>query len=255
MTKFVRIKEGDRIYWGRIQNDQLMLLESAPWNDPIHTGRIIKLDPAKLLAPVTPSKIVLIGKNYPEHIKEMQSQGKPSEEPIIFMKPPTSVIGPNDAIPRYDWLDRVDYEGELAAVIGKKLFRGNLDAAQKSVFGYAILNDVTARNLQKKDGQWTRAKGFDGFCPVGPWIVTDVDPLDLKIETHLNGELKQSGRTSQQVWNIYQLISFISNVMTLLPGDLISTGTPQGVGPIAPGDTIKVTIENIGSLENKVVAA
>jgi 2-keto-4-pentenoate hydratase/2-oxohepta-3-ene-1,7-dioic acid hydratase in catechol pathway len=255
LSRFVRIKEGDRIYWGRIDGEQVMLLERAPWDDPIHTGRIIKLDPTKLLTPVTPSKIVLIGKNYPEHIREMQAQGKPSEEPIIFMKPPTSVIGPRDPIPRYGWLDRVDYEGELAAVIGKKLFRSDFETVKRSVFGYTILNDVTARTLQKKDGQWTRAKGFDGFCPVGPWIATDIDPLDLAIETRLNGESKQSGRTSQQVWNIYELIGFISNVMTLLPGDLISTGTPQGVGPLAPGDTVKITIENIGILENKVVAA
>jgi 2-keto-4-pentenoate hydratase/2-oxohepta-3-ene-1,7-dioic acid hydratase in catechol pathway len=251
--KFVRIREGDRTYWGRIQGDQVMLLESAPWDDPINTGRAIKLDQTKLLAPVLPSKIVLIGKNYPEHIKEMQAQGKPSEEPIIFFKPPTAIIGPNDAIPRYAWLDRVDYEGELAAVIGQKLFQGEPEAARKSVFGYTILNDVTARNLQKKDGQWTRAKGFDGFCPVGPWLVADIDPLDLRIETRLNGELRQSGRTSEQIWDVYNLISFISRVMTLLPGDLISTGTPQGVGAIMPGDVVRITIENIGILENKVV--
>ncbi len=253
--KFVRIADGRKIVWGRLQHEQVIVLNDAPWNRPNDTGEKLKFDPGLLKAPVLPSKIVLIGKNYPEHIKEMQATGKASEEPIIFMKPPTAVIGPNDAIPRYANLDRVDYEGELAAVMGQKLFQGDIAAAKASVFGYACLNDVTARNLQKKDGQWTRAKGFNGFCPVGPWLVTDIDPLDLKIETILNGELKQSGRTSEQIWNIFELISFISGVMTLLPGDLISTGTPQGVGPVLPGDVVKITIENIGTLENGVTAA
>lgn len=255
MSKYVRMTDGEKTCWGKVLDDQVALIDRAPWNNPIETGRIVKFDSAKLLAPVVPSKIVLIGRNYPEHIREMQGLAKPSDEPIIFMKPPTAIIGPNDSIPRYTSLDRVDYEGELGAVIGKKIFRGDLEAAKSSILGYTIVNDVTARNLQKKDGQWTRAKGFDGFCPVGPWLVTDIDPLDLKIETYQNDQLKQSGQTSQQIWNIFALISFISSVMTLLPGDLISSGTPEGVGPIMPGDIIKVTIENIGTLENKVVAA
>jgi 2-keto-4-pentenoate hydratase/2-oxohepta-3-ene-1,7-dioic acid hydratase in catechol pathway len=256
MSKFIRIKEYDGIFWGRILDNEIMLLDNAPWANPRDIGRKVKLDMGKLTAPVIPSKIVLVGKNYPEHIKEMSNLvGTPSEEPIIFLKPPTAVIGPNDSIPRYSQIDRVDYEGELAAVIGRKIFKGDLGTVKESVFGYTCVNDVTARNLQKKDGQWTRAKGFDGFCPVGPWIVTGIDPLDLKIETYLNGERKQSGRSSEQLWNIFELIIFISSVMTLLPGDLISTGTPSGVAPMMPGDVVRVEIENIGILENKVVSA
>ncbi|HBC46414.1 MAG TPA: 2-hydroxyhepta-2,4-diene-1,7-dioate isomerase [candidate division Zixibacteria bacterium] len=255
MNRYVRIKDGSGIFWGKVQNNDLVILDKAPWENPVETGSKAKLDISKLAAPVTPSKIVLIGRNYPEHIKEMAGLAKPSDEPIIFTKPPTAVIGPNDAIPRYAELDRVDYEGELGAIIGKKIFRGDINAAKECVFGYTCVNDVTARNLQKKDGQWTRAKGFDGFCPVGPWIVTDIDPLDLKIETYLNNERRQSGRTSEQIWNIFNLIVFISSVMTLLPGDLISTGTPEGVGPMNGGDIVRIEIENIGVLENKVISA
>jgi 2-keto-4-pentenoate hydratase/2-oxohepta-3-ene-1,7-dioic acid hydratase in catechol pathway len=255
MNRYVRIKDGGEIFWGKVQDDDIILLDKAPWDTPSATGRKVKLEMSRLAAPVTPSKVVLIGRNYPEHIKEMTGLAKPSDEPIIFMKPSTAVIGPNDAIPRYSAIDRVDYEGELGAVIGKKLFRCDINAVKESVFGYTCVNDVTARNLQKKDGQWTRAKGFDGFCPVGPWIVTGIDPLDLKIETYLNGDHRQSGRTSEQIWNIFQLIVFISSVMTLLPGDLISTGTPEGVGPMSAGDIVRIEIENIGTLENKVVSA
>jgi len=255
MTKYVRIKDGININWGRVHESGVILLSDAPWTNPQELGRTVKLEMPKLLAPAEPSKVVLVGRNYPEHIKEMAGLAKASDEPIIFIKPSTSVIGPNDSIPRYTELDRVDYEGELGAIIGQKVFKADLEQARQSVFGYTCVNDVTARNLQKKDGQWSRAKGFDGFCPVGPWIVTGINPLDLKIETYQNGELRQSGRTSEQIWNIFELIVFISSVMTLLPGDLISTGTPQGVGPISPGDIIRIEIENIGALENKVVSA
>jgi 2-keto-4-pentenoate hydratase/2-oxohepta-3-ene-1,7-dioic acid hydratase in catechol pathway len=255
MNKFVRIKDNITISWGKIRENEVILLDNAPWNNPTETGRTTKLEMSKLVAPVAPSKVILVGRNYPEHIKEMSGLAKSSDEPIIFLKPSTSVIGPNDAIPRYSYLERVDYEGELGVIIGKRIFQGDPDAALSSVFGYTIVNDVTARNLQKKDGQWTRAKGFDGFCPVGPWIVNGIDPLDLKIETYQNNERKQSDRTSSQIWNVFELIAFMSSVMTLLPGDLISTGTPQGVGPMMPGDIVRIEIENIGALENKVVSA
>jgi 2-keto-4-pentenoate hydratase/2-oxohepta-3-ene-1,7-dioic acid hydratase in catechol pathway len=255
MSRFVRIDLDGKSAWGRIQDDSVLILNCEPWSEPVETGQAIALNHSSLLAPAAPSKVVLIGLNYQEHIKESQSANAVSEEPIIFIKPSTAVIGPNDSIPRYSDLDRVDYEGELAAIIGTKIFRANEDEAREAIFGYTCLNDVTARNLQKKDGQWTRAKGFDGFCPIGPWIVTDIDPLDLKIETFLNGEKKQSGRTSEQIWNIFTLVSFISGVMTLLPGDVISTGTPKGVGPIMPGDIVRIVIENIGILENKVSEA
>ena len=255
MTKYVRIKSSNGTSWGKLDGDRVHLLTDAPWNGGADSGKQIPFEQSELLAPVTPSKVVLIGLNYHDHIKESQSASKASEEPIIFMKPSTAVTGPNDTIPCYSHIDRIDYEGELAAVIGKKIFRAGEKEIRDAIFGYTILNDVTARNLQKKDTQWTRAKSFDGFCPVGPWIVTGIDPLNLKIETSLNGEIRQSASTALQIWDIFTLVKFISDVMTLLPGDVISTGTPKGVGPVQPGDIVKISIENIGTLENKVVAA
>jgi len=253
--KFARIRIDDGAAWGRIDKDNILLLDRAPWEKPQETGKLVRFDDSLLLAPVLPSKVVLVGLNYREHIKESQSASAVPEEPVTFMKPSTAVIGPNDEIPCYNHLDRVDYEGELAAVIGGRIFAASIPEARDAIFGYTCLNDVTARHLQKKDVQWTRAKGFDGFCPVGPWIATDIDPLDLKIETRLNGELRQSGRTSEQIWNVYELVSFISRIMTLLPGDVVSTGTPRGVGPVKPGDSVRITVENIGTLENRVKKA
>ncbi len=252
MKKYVRVKNHDQISWGILEGDSIVIIDAAPWDNPGKTGEKIRFDKEKLLAPAEPTKIVLIGLNYRDHIKESQSADDVPKEPVIFMKPTTAIIGPNDEIPYPPGLDRVDYEGELACVIGERMHNVDEENARNSIFGYTILNDVTARKLQKKDVQWTRGKGFDGFAPVGPWIVTDMDPLDLKIETYLNNRLRQSARTSLQIWNVYQLVSFISKVMTLLPGDIVSTGTPKGVGPFKPGDTVRIEIENIGTLENRV---
>lgn len=252
MTRYVRVSHGDDVFWGRLDEDHVTVFNRSPWDSPEETGGKILLDECKLLAPAVPSKIVLVGLNYHEHIKESQSASAVPEEPIIFLKPPTAIIGPSDDIPYPGGLDRVDYEGELAAVIGKEIHRVDSEKARSAIFGYTCLNDVTARHLQRKDVQWTRAKGFDGFAPIGPWIVADIDPLDLKIETYLNDELRQSARTSYQIWNVYSLVSFISNIMTLLPGDVVSTGTPQGIGAVQPGDIVKITIEKIGTLENTV---
>jgi 2-keto-4-pentenoate hydratase/2-oxohepta-3-ene-1,7-dioic acid hydratase in catechol pathway len=255
MTKFLRVNDMGEAKWGLLDNDSIAILEKAPYLGLEISGKIVSLDERNLLAPAEPSKIICVGLNYGEHIKESQSANAIPEEPVLFIKPSTAIIGPIDKIPCYGNLDRVDYEGELAIVIGKMIFRASEAEARDAIFGYTILNDVTARNLQKKDVQWTRAKSFDGFCPIGPWIVTDIDPTDLKIETRLNDELRQSGRTSEQIWNVFQLTSFISNVMTLLPGDIISTGTPKGVGPVKPGDVVTITIENIGTLSNGVEEA
>lgn len=252
MKRFVRINTDDKIRWGRVENDDIVILDKAPWNNPAETGEKILFDNSNLLAPVEPTKIILIGLNYHDHIKESQSANEVPNEPVLFMKPTTAIIGLNDEIPYPPGVDRVDYEGELACVIGKKIHRADEQGAKDAIFGYTILNDVTARKLQKKDVQWTRGKGFDGFAPVGPWLVEGIDPLDLKIETWLNDELRQSARTSLQIWNVYKLVSFISNIMTLLPGDVISTGTPKGIGPFQPGDRVRITIESIGTLENKV---
>jgi 2-keto-4-pentenoate hydratase/2-oxohepta-3-ene-1,7-dioic acid hydratase in catechol pathway len=255
MTRYVRIKRQKELLWGILTGDSISVLDKAPWQEPVEIGQIVRFSEQILAAPVEPSKIVLVGLNYQEHVRESQSASDVPEEPVIFMKPPTAIIGPGEEIPCYAFLERVDYEAELAAVMGARIFQANEDEARQAIFGYTCLNDVTARLLQKKDVQWTRAKGFDGFCPIGPWIVSGIDPTDLEIETSVNGIGKQLAKTSDQIWDIFELVSFISNVMTLLPGDVVSTGTPSGVGPIKPGDVVKVTIEKIGTLENKVKAA
>ncbi len=200
-----------------------------------------------------PSKIIAVGLNYTDHAKELRMECP--KEPLIFIKPPTTVIGHLDNIVYPPSVSRLDYEAELAVVIKQKAKDVPVEAAKEYILGYTCLNDVTARDLQAKDGQWTRAKSFDTFCPVGPHVVTDVDPTDLKIELFLNNELKQSSSTKNQIFSPEYLVSFISKVCTLLPGDIIATGTPAGVGPMQRGDNIEVRIEKIGSLKNRVVEA
>ena len=206
----------------------------------------------KLLPPCVPTKVVAIGLNYRDHAVEL-GFALP-EEPIVFLKPATSVIGAGDAILYPAASKQVDYEAELGIVIRDRIRSVSPREARGHILGYTCANDVTARDLQKKDGQWTRAKSFDTFCPVGPWIETDLDPGDLLIESYLNGERRQSSRTSQLIFDVYQLVSFVSGIMTLNPGDLIITGTPAGIGSMKPGDEIEVRIEGIGSLKNKVSA-
>jgi 2-keto-4-pentenoate hydratase/2-oxohepta-3-ene-1,7-dioic acid hydratase in catechol pathway len=216
------------------------------------TGARYPVADVRLLAPVLPSKVVAIGKNYAAHAREMG--GEAPDEPVIFLKPSTSVSGPVDAIVRPVKLsNRVDYEGELAVVIGKPARNVSREAALEYALGYACANDVTARDQQRADVQFTRAKGYDSFCPLGPWIETVLDPSDLRLVTRVNGEIKQDGRTSQMVHDIPAQIAFISEIMTLLPGDVILTGTPAGVGPIVAGDTVSIEIEGIGTLSNPVV--
>ena len=205
-----------------------------------------------LSVPVRPSKILCVGRNYAEHAAEL-GHDVPAE-PLIFMKPPSSLIGSGEAIVLPAISERVDFEGELAVVIGRRCRNVAEADAMGVIGGYTILNDVTARDLQKKDGQWARAKGFDTFAPCGPRLVTDLDPTDLAIKTLVNGELRQAGRTSQFIFSIPRVIAFISRAMTLEEGDVISTGTPSGVGPLKPGDTVEVWVEGIGSLINPVRA-
>jgi len=204
----------------------------------------------KLIAPCSPSKVVAVGLNYRDHAREM---GIPvPDAPIIFLKPATTVIGPGGIIQFPGMSSQVDYEAELGIVIKDRVKDLGPEEARRHVLGYTCANDVTARDLQKKDGQWTRAKSFDTFCPIGPWIETGLDPDDLLVESFLNGVRRQSSRTSQFIFKVDQLVSFISQVMTLYPGDLIITGTPAGIGPMKPGDEIEVRIEGIGSLKNTV---
>ena len=205
----------------------------------------------KLLAPVLPSKVVAIGRNYAAHASEMG--GEVPDRPLIFLKPSTAVTGSGDNIAYPPSSQRVDYEGELAVVIGRLCRDVPEERAAEVVFGYTCANDVTARDQQKADGQWSRAKGYDSFCPLGPWIETDVDIADLRLTTTLNGEVKQDGRTSSIVHKVPALIAYITSCMTLLPGDVILTGTPEGVGPMSIGDEVAVDIEGIGRLVNRVV--
>ena len=216
------------------------------------TGATYPLDDVRLLGPVLPSKVIAVGQNYPEHTREMGSA--PAPEPVLFLKPSTAVVGNREPISYPVKLtQRVDYEGELAVVIGTICREVPAARAADVIFGYTCANDVTARDLQARDGQWTRAKGFDSFCPLGPWIETDLDPADLQLTTSLNGEVRQRSRTSEMLYDVPALIEYVSAVMTLLPGDVLLTGTPAGVGPMEDGDEVTVTIEKIGSLTNPVV--
>ena len=224
--------------------------------DPIYSGiqktaATVSVSKVRLLAPVIPrSKVVCIGKNYADHAAEMG--GVVPEEPIIFLKPNTSVIGPNDTIVWPDMSERVDHEAELAIVIGRLCKDVPIDKVNDVIFGYTIANDVTARDLQKKDGQWTRAKGFDTFCPIGPWIDTDFIPGTQKITATINGEVKQSAQLSDMMFKVPEIINFVSRVMTLLPGDIILTGTPAGIGPMVAGADATMAIEGLGVLTNRV---
>ena len=226
--------------------------------DPIYagvskTGAVTQLSDVRLLAPVIPrSKVVCIGKNYADHAAEMGSE-VPSE-PIIFLKPNTSVIGPNDTIVWPAMSERVDHEAELAIVIGRICKDVPRERVNDVIFGYTVANDVTARDLQKKDGQWSRAKGFDTFCPLGPWIDTDFIPGTQRITASVNNKSKQDARLNQMIFGVAEIVQFVSQVMTLLPGDVILTGTPAGIGPVQPQGTVTVAIEGLGELTNRVSA-
>jgi 2-keto-4-pentenoate hydratase/2-oxohepta-3-ene-1,7-dioic acid hydratase in catechol pathway len=216
------------------------------------TSKIKKMEEVRLLAPSLPSKIVAIGLNYRDHAEEVKLEIP--KEPVFFIKPSTSVIGPGEAIVFPKMSRRVDYEGELAIVIKKTAKSVSEEKAGDYILGYTCLNDVTARDLQPKNGQWTLSKGFDTFAPIGPWIVTDIDPGQLEISTFLNGERRQHSNTRNLIFGCKSLVSYVSQVMTLLPGDVIATGTSSGIGKMAVGDRVDVVIEGIGTLSNTIVA-
>jgi 2-keto-4-pentenoate hydratase/2-oxohepta-3-ene-1,7-dioic acid hydratase in catechol pathway len=225
--------------------------------DPLYVGLHLtqtehKLEDIRLLAPVLPrSKVVAIGRNYAAHAAEMGSDVP--DEPLMFLKPNTSVVGPNDPIQYPPQSNEVHFEGELAVVIGRICRDVPAEKAADVIHGYTVANDVTARDLQRKDVQFTRGKGFDSFCPIGPWIETELDVSNLRVQTFLNGDLKQDGSTKDLIFDVPTLIAHVTSVMTLLPGDIILTGTPEGVGPMEPGDEVEIFVEGIGSLTNKVV--
>ncbi len=248
--RLVRFRFADRIATGFVEGDTVKLLAGTFFEDPLPSGEEVPLDDVRLLAPILPSKVVCLGKNYAAHAAEFG--GEVPDEPLIFLKPSTSVSGPGDPIPLLPISHRVDYEGELAVVIGRIARGVRAEDAFRYILGYTCGNDVTLRDLQKKDEQWTRAKGFDGSCPLGPWIETEVDPNDVHLETRLNGEIRQSASTTDLVFGVATIIEFVTQFMTLLPGDVIMTGTPEGGGKLEPGDTVEVEIDGIGVLANPV---
>ena len=248
--RLVRFRFGDRIATGVVEGDAVRALAGTFFENPLPSGDEIPLDDVRLLAPILPSKVVCLGKNYAAHAAEFG--GEVPEEPLIFLKPSTSVSGPGDPIPLLPISHRVDYEGELAVVIGRIARNVRAEEAFRYILGYTCGNDVTLRDLQKKDDQWARAKGFDGSCPLGPWIQTELDPIDVHLETRVNGVVRQSANTSDMVFGVATIIEFVTEFMTLLPGDVIMTGTPEGVGKLEPGDKVEVEIDGIGVLMNPV---
>ncbi len=250
--KYIRYEDIDETEkYGVLEGELIREIEWDLFGDYMPTDTTHNINDVKILPPCTPTKIVCVGLNYKDHAEEMNSN--PPEDPRIFIKPNSAIIGHGDTVVYPDHMSsRVDYEGELAVVMGKRAKRVGEDEALDYVFGYTCLNDVTARDLTAKDIQYTRGKGFDTFAPFGPVIETELDPSNLDIATYLNGEIKQSSNTSMLLFNVPQLISFISNVMTLMPGDIISTGTPCGIGPMKKGDNVEVHIEGIGILRNYI---
>ena len=255
-----RFAAGDDIWYGaldglgdddEITEDTIVApMAGHPFVEIRPEGSVLKAADVRLLAPVLPSKVVCVGKNYRAHAAEMGSEVP--GEPLLFLKPSTSVIGPGDPIDLPWQSERVDHEGELAVVIGRMCKDVPVERVDEVVFGYTCANDVTARDLQKSDGQWTRAKGFDTFCPLGPWIQTELRAEDADITVRVNGEVRQHSGIDAMVHGVGALVAYISSCMTLLPGDVILTGTPEGVGPLHRGDSVGVQISGIGTLTNPV---
>ncbi|MDA8228918.1 MAG: fumarylacetoacetate hydrolase family protein [Desulfitobacterium hafniense] len=252
-VKFIRFQFGNESYYGRLDGEKIFALNGDIFGEYEENGKEYYLNEVKLLTPCEPSKAICVGLNYKRHAAELNLNVP--EEPVIFMKPTTSMIGPHDDVVYWPIINRLDYEAELVVVIGKNARNIKPEEASDYIFGYTVGNDVTARDLQQKDGQWTRAKSFDTFLPFGPCIVRGIDPSELKVQAFLNGEIVQDGDTSDLIFSIPFIVSYISKVMTLLPGDIIMTGTPEGVGPMQIGDTIEIRIEQLGSIVNRIVEA
>ncbi|HEY9336602.1 fumarylacetoacetate hydrolase family protein [Kribbella sp. NPDC050459] len=258
--RIARFSVDDEPRYGVVETDDpeglvgtVNVLDSDPlYRSAQFTGEKLQLADVRLLAPVIPrSKVVCVGRNYAAHAAELGNDVP--KEPMIFLKPNTSVIGPRDGIVYPEQTNDLHFEGELAIVIGRICRDLPKERVNEVIFGYTIANDVTARDLQKSDGQWARAKGYDTFCPLGPWISTEFDASDVRVSTELNGEPKQDGRTSQFIFDIPEVLAYITSFTTLLPGDVVLTGTPAGVGPMLPGDEVSVSVEGIGTLTNRVI--
>jgi len=249
--RFIRYQNGkDAPRYGWVLEEQIGPLEGSPFQEYRRLEANISLVNVRLLAPVEPSKIICVGRNYVAHAKEHGSEVP--DLPLLFLKPPTAVIGPGDTILLPPQSTNVEHEAELVVVIGKRGRWIQPENALEYVLGYTVGNDVTARDLQRRDGQWTRGKGFDTFCPLGPWIETDFDPADAMVTCHVNGEMRQMASTRDMVFGVRQIVAFASTIMTLLPGDILMTGTPAGVGPLTNGDIVEVSIEGLGKLSNPV---
>lgn len=253
--KILRFQQNNKEVFGILKNEVVYEVVSNSQNffytrSCPELGKSYSLEDVKILPPVYPSKVVCVGLNYQDHAAELDMDLP--DEPVLFLKPPTTVIGPADPIIYPPESRQVDYEAELAVIVGQNAHKISVDDASNYIAGYTVLNDVTARDLQQKDGQWTRAKSFDTFCPLGPWMETDLDPANQRISMRVNGELKQNSNTRNMIFPVEELFSFISHIMTLNPGDVIATGTPPGVGQLQVGDLAEAMVEGVGTLRNRV---
>ncbi len=242
--------KNEPIQFGWVNNDRLGKIEGSPFGEYKRLEAILPMDSVHLYSPIMPGKIICVGRNYAEHIKEQDAETPTT--PLLFLKPPSSVIGPMQTILLPPQSQQVDHEAELVVVIGERGRWIQPSDAQSHIYGYTIGNDVTARDLQRLDGQWTRSKGFDTFCSLGPWIDTEFDPTDAMITCHVNSELRQMASTRDMIFHVEQIITFASSIMTLEPGDVIMTGTPAGISPLQPGDFVEVAIDGLGKLRNPV---
>jgi 2-keto-4-pentenoate hydratase/2-oxohepta-3-ene-1,7-dioic acid hydratase in catechol pathway len=249
--RYVRYRRAGQERYGQLEGEHVRPLSAAPWMGGLRDGQPVALAEVQLIAPVEPSKIVCVGRNYMAHAKEMGHEVP--KEPLLFLKPSTSVIGPGDEIRTPLQSKEVHFEAELAVVVGRSLTRVSATEAKLGVLGWTCLNDVTARDIQREEKQFTRAKGFDTFCPIGPWIETNLDPQELSVVCRLNGAQKQRGYVKDMAFDPFAILSYVSHVMTLLPGDVVATGTPEGVGAMQRGDWVEVEVSGIGVLKNPVV--
>ena len=249
--KYVRFIRTDGPCWGVVKDEEVFTLSKPPFDGVDYDGGSLPLNQCKLLAPCDPTKIVCVGKNYADHAREMGAE--PPGFPVLFLKGINALNRPDGALHAPDFVGRLDYEGELGVVVGRRAKNVKAKDFADYVLGYTCLNDVTARDVQQHDGQWTRGKSMDGFCPVGPWVTDEVDPGALCLTTRLNGKVVQSGETADFITPVPQLLEFITASMTLEPGDVVATGTPAGIGPMIPGDVVEVEIEGIGILKNQVI--
>jgi len=253
VVRYVRFQTTEGVGYGVLEGEQIAELAGDFLTTTERTGRVLALGDVQLLAPVQPTKVLCIGLNYRAHAAE-RNKAVP-EEPMLFLKPPSAVVATEEAIVLPAIMRDVEFEGELAIVIGRRAKHVSVAEARDVIFGVTVMNDVSERFYQVKDGQWGRAKGFDTFAPIGPCVATGLNYQDLHIETTINGDVKQSSRTSDMIFPVDELVSFVSQVMTLEPGDILTTGTPAGVGPLTPGDRCAITIEGVGTLVNPVIQA